>query len=120
MLSNLEMFKEEIYSHPSYSLLSCTQLFGLECGFLKDRMSIVLNNAMQKYVFNIEHELKRVHAPSWRSIALLMSSSDELGAQFTWIHSDDPHICVVVDGQMIDERHRIFHYCEGYSLMSIS
>ena len=41
-MRNLELFKEEIYIHPSVILLSCTQLLGLECRFVEDGMSIVL------------------------------------------------------------------------------
>ena len=35
VLMTIDLFKEEIYNHPGYSLLSCTQLLGLECRFLE-------------------------------------------------------------------------------------
>ena len=45
-LGSLDFFNEDMYFHPRVPLLSCTQLLGLECRFLEDGMSIVLNHAM--------------------------------------------------------------------------
>ena len=76
-------------------------------------MSIVLNNPMQNYMFNISHEHKTTKTPLWRIEALSLRSNDELGAQLLLEHSDDHFNCVILDGPMIDERHLIFHYCDG-------
>lgn len=119
-LSNLDLYKGDIYNHPSVSFLSCTQLLGLECRFLEDVMSIFLNNAMKNYVFNIEHDLEIEDAPLWRSTMLSLSSSDELGRQPLLRHSNDHSTCVVGDRQMVDETHLIFHCYDVYSLMSTS
>ena len=83
-------------------------------------MSIVLNNPMHNYVFSIEHDLEIADAPLWRSTVLSWSSSDELGAQLVLGHSDDQYTCVVLDKQMFDERHLIFHCYDGSLLMSTS
>ena len=73
-------------------------------------MSIVLNNAMQKYAFNIEKDLETEDAPLWRSTTLSLSSSDELGAQPLLEHSNDHSTCVAGDRKMVDERHLISPY----------
>ena len=75
----------------------CTQHFGLECRVLKDMMRIFLNNAMQSYMFSIEHDYETADAPSWRSTMLSLSNSDELGAQLLLGHSDDHYTCVTLD-----------------------
>lgn len=46
MQRTLDWFKEEIYSHPGFSRMSCAQHFQLECRFLEDKMSIILINPM--------------------------------------------------------------------------
>ena len=83
-------------------------------------MSIVLNNPMQNYMFNIEHDHETEYASSWRSVALSLSNSDDLGAQPLLDHSNDHSTCVVGDRQMVDERHLIFHCYDGYFLMNTS
>ena len=49
-----------------------------------------------------------------------ISSSDELGAQTLLEHSNDHYTCETWDRQMVDERHLISHYYDGYFLMSTS
>ena len=83
-------------------------------------MSIVLKNPMQKYMFNNEHEHEIENAPLWRSAVLSLSNSDELGAQPLLEHSNDHSTYVVEDRQMVDKRHLISHYYDGYFLMSTS
>ena len=120
------MFKEEMYSHPSFSVLSYKQHFVLKCGVSEDRMSIVLISPMQDYDFNIVygevHEI--VDAPSWRSATLSLRSSDELGAQLFFENFDDRFTYEALDGQIVDGRNlvmdNIFHYRDGAFLMSIS
>ena len=96
-LRSLDFLKEEIYIDPSVSFLSCTQLLGLEYRFLEDGMSIVLNHAMQNYVFIIEYDLEIENAPSQRSAALSFNNSDELGAQPLLEHSNDLSTCIEED-----------------------
>ena len=123
-LSSLVFFKEDIQSHPSISLLSCTQLLGLECRLLEDRMNIILNNPLQNYMFSIEHDYETTDAPSWRSAVLSLNNSDELGAQLLLGNYDDHYTCVTLDRQMIEGgqimMNDIFHYYDGYFLMRTS
>ena len=87
----------------------CTQLLGLECIFLKDRMSIVRNNPMQNYMFNIGHDLETTVEPSWRSEVLSLSSNDELGVQTLLGHSNDLPICITKDRQIVFGGHLMLH-----------
>ena len=83
-------------------------------------MSIVLNNPMENYMFNIEHDHETSNAPSWRSTTLSLRNNDELGGQLVLGNSNDQYTCVVLDRQMVDERHLISHYYDGSFLMSTS
>ena len=83
-------------------------------------MSIVLNNPMENYMFNIEHDHEAEYALSWRSSALSLSSSDELGSQPVLQHSNDHYTFVAGDRHMVDDIHIISHYYDGSFLMSTS
>ena len=83
-------------------------------------MSIVLTSTMLDYECNIVYGDETTDAPSWRSTALSLISSDELGAQPLFEHSNDHSTCVVEDRQMVDERHIILHYYDGSFLISTS
>ena len=69
-MRNLDFSKEEMYIHPSMSLLRCNQLLGLECIFLEDRMRIFLKNPIHNYMSNVDHENETKNAPLWRSATL--------------------------------------------------
>lgn len=110
----LDLLKEEMYSHPSCSVLSYTQHFVLKCGVLEDRLSIVLIGTMMGYEFSIMHGHETTNAPSWRPATLSLRCSDELGAQIFLEHSDDHFTHEALERHMIVHRHLmmdiIFHY----------
>lgn len=85
----LELFKEEMYSHPSFSVLRYMQHFLLNFGVSKDGMSIVLVITIPGYGFNIVYGHETIYAPSWKSAVLSLRRSDELGAQLFLEHSND-------------------------------
>ena len=86
----------------------------LKCGVLEDGMRIFLISTMSSYEFNIVYGHETADAPSWRSAALPLRSSDELGAQLFLENYDDHFTHETLDGHMIVGRHlmmdNIFHY----------
>ena len=118
MLRNLDLFKEETNIHPNVSLMSYTQPLSLGCRFLEDGMSIVLKNTLQNYVFNIGHDIEAENATSWKSISMLLSSNDELGAQPLLENSNEIPMFMTKDGQIVVRGHlmmdKISHGCDGY------
>ena len=105
--------------HPHVPLLSCTQHLRLGCGFLKDRMSFVLNNPMHNsmFILDLEHETSNTPLRIITSFSLI--SSEKLGAQQRLEHFDYHYTCMRLYEQLVNERHFVFHHCDGSIGMSI-